>query len=773
MSLVRYFSKHIIIALISLLFTLLILAGCVYFYMEFQLPDVAALKDTQLQIPLRIYTRDEQLIAEYGAMRRNPVSLDQVPKPLLNAIVATEDQRFFEHSGIDFIGIVRALRELLITGQRTQGASTISMQVARNFFLTPEKTFSRKFKEMLLAMKIDSAFSKDKILEIYINKIYLGQHAYGVSSAAAIYYGKKLDELTLPEMAMIAGLPQAPSKENPITNPAAAKIRRDHVLERMLKLNYIDSKSYEDAIKTPIGTYYHGPKITVNAPHVAEMVRSLLYQQYGEKAYTNGFKVYTTLDGQLQQAANDALRNGLTAYERRHRGYRKPEKNLGPLPADLSAWAYALSDLPQIDEFIPVAIIKISANSITALQKNGQIITLSAKNFAWAKRYKNAAFKVGDVIRVLEKNNTWELTQIPQVQGAIVSLNPGDGAILALNGGFNDSETGYNRVVQAERQPGSNFKPFIYAAALAKGYTLATIINDAPLEINDTGDPNNPWQPQNDDKNFRGPIRMRLGLVKSINLVSIRILQMIGIPYAIDYVTHFGFDRTKLPPYLSLALGTASTTPLQIATGYAVFANGGYKITPYFIKQIQSSNAKVLFEATPPTVPGYITTTYTTASMPPRAIDSDIAYLITNTLQDVIRSGTGYAARALNRSDIAGKTGTNGGMDAWFSGFNTKIEATVWVGYDQKRLLNEYGTQAALPIWMDFMRVALSAIPEQTLAPPLDIVSAKIDSFDGLLAPPDDKNAIFEVFRADTVPTETSTDNNETGGEEDNGALLF
>lgn len=755
MSLSQYIGKHIIMTLMSLLISVLILAGCVYFYMMFQLPDVAILKDDKLQVPLRIFTNDGELIAEYGAMRRNPVTLDQVPKTLLNAIIATEDQRFFENSGVDFIGILRAARELLITGQKNQGASTISMQVARNFFLTPEKTFSRKMNEMLLALKINNTFSKEKILELYINKIYLGQHAYGVSSAAAIYYGKSLNELTLPQMAMIAGLPQAPSRGNPITNPAAAKIRRDHVLQRMLELHYIDDKSYQEAILTPVETYYHGPRITVEAPHVAEMARNVIYQRLGENGYTTGLRVYTTLNSHLQQTANDALRDGLIAYEQRHRSYRRPEKNLGPLPTDLSAWENILGDAPQTDNFIPAAVLQVKQDGILVLLANGGKITIPAAGLSWARHFRTT-IKVGDLIRILEKNGQWQLTQIPQVQGAIVSINPGNGAILALNGGFNDSDNGFNRVIQAERQPGSNFKPFIYAAALAKGYTLATIINDAPLEINDTGDPNNLWRPQNDDNTFRGPTRLRIGLVRSVNLVSIRILQMIGIPDAIDYVTQFGFDRNKLPPSLSLALGTADVTPIQIATGYATFANGGYRITPYFIDRIESEDGKTLYQAHPATVPGYAKPGVVT-QLPPRPIDPQIAYLMTSALQDVIRSGTGYAAQALKRHDIAGKTGTtNRQIDAWFSGFNPRIETTVWVGYDQPRPLAEYGGQAALPIWIDFMKVALAGTSEIILPPPNGIVSVRIDPKNGLLAQPEQENAIFEEFRADTVPQETS-----------------
>jgi penicillin-binding protein 1A len=759
MRFISYISRHALITVLSLLLSALILAGCVYFYMLFQLPDVATLKDSKLQVPLRIFTSDGQLIAEYGAMRRNPVTLDQVPTPLLNAIIATEDQRFFEHAGVDFIGILRAAKELILTGQKNQGASTISMQVARNFFLTPEKTFSRKINEILLALKINSTFSKEKILELYLNKIYLGQHAYGVSSAAAIYYGKSLNELTLAEMATIAGLPQAPSRENPITNPAAAKLRRDHVLLRLRDLKYITPAEYETAIQTPIVTHYHGPKITVSAPHVGEMVRNVLYQQFGEATYTSGLRIYTTLDSRLQEAANRALRDGVIAYERRHRTYRGPEKNLGALPADLSLWQKELGDMSQNNGFTPAAVVQLMSNGEgVALLADAEKITLPASALSLARTRKNGSLKVGDVIRILEKEGKWQLTQIPQTQGALISLDPSDGAILALHGGFNDTENGFNRAIQADRQPGSNFKPFIYAAALDKGYTLATMVNNSPLEINDTGDPNNPWRPQNDDKTFSGPTRLHVGLVRSLNLVSIRVLQMVGIPEAIDFVTKFGFERNKLPPSLSLALGTASVTPMQIAAAYTVFANGGYRVIPYFIRQIQAENGKILYQANPAVAPGYTEPgTPATQAKATQVLDPQVAYLMANTLKDVIKSGTGYAARVLKRGDIAGKTGTtNRQVDAWFSGFNRHIETTVWIGYDQPKPLHEYGGQAALPVWIDFMREALSNTPEEMLVPPEGIVSARIDPETGLLAQPDQENAIFEIFRADTVPTESS-----------------
>ncbi len=785
MNFLRYIARHMFLTLLSLLFSVLILAACVYFYMVFKLPDVEVLKDLRLQIPLRIYSADGQLMGEYGAMRRNPVTLQQVPKPLLQGLIATEDQRFFEHPGVDFIGIVRAARELVMTGQKSQGASTITMQVARNFFLTPEKTFSRKINEILLALKINSTFSKEKILELYINRIYLGQRAYGISAAAEIYYGKSLDELTLPEMAMIAGLPQAPSKENPITNPKAAKVRRDHVLQRMLELGYINKEAYHQAVVTPIATFYHGPKTTVLAPHMAEMVRNVIYQQFGDDGYTSGLSVYTTIDSRLQAMANTALRNGLVDYERRHKGYRGPEKNLGPLPKNLGLWQDALANIPTENDLIPAVVIKEEPRAIKAMLVNGGVVTISWPGMAWTRR-PNAqrVARVGDVIRILQQNDgQWQLTQMPKVEGAIVALNPDNGAVEALVGGLKDAENGLNRAIQASRQPGSSFKPFIYAAALAKGFTLSTIINDAPIAINDTGDPNNLWRPENDDGIFRGPTRLRVGLTKSINVLTVRLLQLIGIPYALDYVSRFGFDRNALPPSLSLALGTAQVTPLQMAAAYAVFANGGYRINPYFIQYIKSADGKVVYQAHPPTVAGTQVQGPAAAANPlaVRAIDADIAYLITNALQGVIQHGTGYAATVLKRQDVAGKTGTTQRqVDAWFSGFNRRIVTTVWVGYDQPKPLYEHGAQAALPVWIEFMQAALAGTPEQSLPPPDDIVTARIDPDTGQLASDPDQNAIFEVFKAANLPkegdaydTDNSDPTDDSGSPDNQNAQLW
>jgi penicillin-binding protein 1A len=751
MKFLNYIAKNSITTLLSLLISLLILAGCVYFYMVLQLPNVDALKDARLQVPLRVYSSDGKLIAEYGQMRRSPVSLAQIPKPLIEGVIATEDRRFFEHSGVDFIGLIRASKELIITGQKTQGASTITMQVARNFFLTRKKTFTRKINEILLALKINSTFSKDKILELYLNKIYLGQRAYGVAAAAQIYYGKTLDQLTLPEMAMIAGLPQAPSKDNPITDPVAAKDRRNHVLERMLEDGYINQKTYAEAIQAPITASYHGTQVGINAPYVGEMVRDAMVAQYGDAAYSDGFAVYTTVDSTLQKAANKALHDSLISYAKRH-GYNGAEANWGEASsANMADWQGRLGEAPVINELIPAVVTTVQDRSLQALLANGHTINLPWSALAWTNRPNARAIaKPGDLIRVEHADANWQLSEVPKVEGALVSLDPKNGAIYALVGGFNYEKSNFNRVTQALRQPGSSFKPFIYAAALDKGYTLATVINDAPIVLNDTGQAGHLWRPQNDDLKFYGPTRLRSALMRSSNIVTLRLLQLIGIPYAIDYATRFGFDRKQLPASLSMALGSADVTPLQMVDAYAVFANGGYRVAPYFIQSIKSGNGKVIFTAQPDTVGGN--------PAAPQVIPSDVAYLMTSALQDVIRHGTGRSALVLKRADIAGKTGTsNNQMDAWFSGYNGNIVTTAWVGYDQPQSLYEYSWRAAMPVWIEFMRNALAGQPETQYVMPSDIVMVRINPNTGLLANPDQSDAIFEMFRKATAPTQESS----------------
>lgn len=635
-------------------------AGCLltvgiavlYIYAGTHLPNVEKLKDVHLQVPLRIYSADNLLIGQFGTKRRTPVSLEKIPKPLIDAVLATEDARFYQHSGVDMISIIRAAIAVVTSGKKVQGASTITMQVARNFYLSSEKTYIRKIKEILLALKIDKEISKDTILELYLNKIYFGYRAYGVVAAAKTYYGKSLDELTLAQMAMIAGLPQAPSRNNPLANPDAALKRRNHVLLRMKEIGAIDEAQYQAAIAEADDASFHHDRIQLSAPYVAEMVRQKMVEQYGEEVYEQGLSVYTTVRSSWQIAARDALRKGLLAFDKRH-------------------------EFPQ-----------------------------------------------------------------PEVQGALVALQPNDGAIGALVGGFDYETTNFNRAVQAERQTGSSFKPFIYSAALNKGMTLATIINDAPIVQQDSGE-NKLWRPNNDNFRFYGPTPLRMGFIKSRNLISIRLLQTIGIGYTLDYLKRFGFDSDGLPHSLSLALGSGLSTPLDVARGYAVFANGGYLKEPYLIEKIVNQKGEIVFHQSP--------------ALALRVISEQNAYLMTQAMRDVIQRGTGRGAKILKRDDIAGKTGTtNDQADAWFSGFNSDVVATVWVGFDDMRSLHEFAVKAALPIWIDFMRDVLRDTPQATMPEPAGIVRARIDPATGLLAPPEQPNAIFEIFEQGTVPQQYS-----------------
>lgn len=761
------FFRGLTLSLMSICLTLFIIGGCVLFYMILQLPNIDQLKDVRLQIPLKIYTANNQLIGEFGNKRRTPVTLAQVPQPLIQAVIDTEDKRFYEHSGVDFIGLMRAAKAVFEAGRKTQGASTITMQVARNFFLTPKKTYIRKAREMLLAMKIDHEFSKNEILALYLNKVYFGQRAYGVASAAQVYYGKPLDELTLPEMAMIAGLPQAPSRDNPISNPKAAIKRRNHVLERMLDNSDLDQITYKQAIKASVTAKYHAQKIMVNAPYVAEMVRTTMVNEFGPEAYEDGIKVYTTIDAKMQQAANQSLRNGLIAYDKRH-GYRGPEAKLDQ--QDQTDWQEQLQKMPIINYLQPAAVTAVNNKSIQALLANGQLITINWSGLQWARRQLAGGYvgsqprqasdivKIGDVIRIAKQDKQWQLSQVPQVTGALVALNPKNGALLALNGGFSYVINKFNNAIQANRQPGSSFKPFIYSAALDKGFTLASIINDAPIVMADSG-ANSLWRPQNVTKKFYGPTRLRVGLIKSRNLVSIRLLQDISINYAINYIQRFGFNPDNLPQSLSLALGSATISPLELAAGYAVFANGGYQVTPFLINKVTDENGKILFQAYPATAPTNATQLTGIPNQPAtQVITPQNAYLITDALKGVIRQGTGRLALALNRSDLAGKTGTtNNRVDAWFAGFNGDVVATVWVGLKQPATIYEYGAQAALPIWMDFIKNSLQGKAQNSMSRPPGIVTVRIDPKTGLLPYPGQKTAIFEMFRKQNVPQQRAS----------------
>ena len=771
-----YFWRKGLWALVSLFFLLLVCASLLYLYAASQLPNVDSLKTVKLQVPLRIYSQEGLLIQEYGEKRRIPLTYEQIPQTLVRALLATEDQRFFDHPGVDVFGLARATVRMIQTGTKSQGGSTITMQVARNFFLNRKKTFLRKFNEIMLAIKIDRELSKEKILELYLNKIYLGNRAYGVGAAAKIYYGKPLQELNIAQLAMIAGLPQAPSTQNPIANPIAAKKRRDHVLDRLLEEKYITEAQYNEAISEPITETYHGTNLEVSAPYVAEMIRQSLYDHFGQDAYTKGYKVYTTIKGPLQNAANQIIEENLLAYDRRH-GYRGPVASISKLALASPEKIHALlKTYPVVNDLQPVVVLSVAAQEASVTTIDGQTITIPWQGLSWAKAALNKGWvgkaptqalqvvSVGDIVYVRYHNNQWQLTQIPQVEGALVALNPSNGAIESLVGGFNFQKSKFNRVTQSSRQPGSSFKPFIYAAALNKGYTLATLVNDAPIVVDDPSQANL-WRPHNDNLTFNGPTRLKEALVRSRNLVSIRILDDIGINYAIDFVSQFGFQKANLPHALSLALGSLSVSPMDLTAAYAVFANGGYKIEPYLIDHITNSDGQVLLQAK-------ATNVYSTSAgnnqdpdtAAPRVIPEDIAFLMNSALMGVIKHGTAQEASVLNRNDLAGKTGTtNEQVDAWFAGYNPDLVVTTWVGFDTPHPLHEYAARLALPIWIDFMKIALRGVPEHAIKQPDDVVTVRINPGNGLLAKSTQTNAITEYFREADIPTADEGSSNEPG----------
>lgn len=789
--------KNLFRILISIITSLGMAAICglvvVLLYTNAKLPPVNVLEDIKLQVPLRIYTSDGKLIGEFGEKRRDPIKIKEVPEKLVQAILATEDRRFYEHKGVDVRGMARATVNLLVSGTKSQGASTITMQVARNFFLTRKKTFWRKLNEILLAVKIEKELPKDKILELYLNKIYFGKRAYGVQAAAQVYYGLNVNELSLAQMAMLAGLPQAPSSINPINNPDAALKRRTHVLKRMYHYGFINKKEYTQAVNAPIKTHYHGTTVELDAPFVAEMARQELVDKYGQNAYTDGLVAYTTIDSTLQKKAESAIYEGLLEYDKRH-GFRGAVEHLKTKNIDLHNWANQLLRFPKTNTLMPAAVLSVSDNAIQVLMPNQKKVTVPFSSMTWAQKklgplseelgpIPSAPSQVvskGDIIYVELRQGNWLFSQYPEVEGALVALHPKNGAILSMVGGFNFYTSNFNRATQSTRQAGSNFKPFIYAAALEHGFTAASIVNDAPIVYKNIN-ADEVWRPQNDNHHFYGPTRLRIGLTKSRNLVSIRLLQAVGIGKALAVIERFGFKKENLPRTLSLALGTIATSPLEIATGYASFANGGYKVNPHLIKRIYDSQNNIIYTANPaaacpeceeleeegidlmPDAPNAIDKLidYSTKSLSKpsaeRILDPQTSYIMTSMLQDAILTGTGRKALALNRPDLAGKTGTtNNHLDAWYTGYNQSLVTSVWVGYDEPRTLDEYGAQAALPIWMKYMGAALEGIPQTKLPQPRGIVSVKIDPRTGLLAYPGQANAIFEVFRKETVPSHTA-----------------
>ncbi|MCF7966489.1 MAG: penicillin-binding protein 1A [Methylobacter tundripaludum] len=724
------------------------------------LPDVKTLHNVQYQTPLSVYSADNLLIAQFGEKKRAPVNIEEVPPQLINAFIAAEDDSFYQHPGVDFKGLLRAGLHLALTGKKKQGGSTITMQVTRNFLLSSEKTYTRKLKEIMLALKIEREYPKNKILELYLNQIFMGHRAYGVAAAAQVYYGKSLSELNLAEYAMIAGLPKAPSTYNPITNEARAIERRNYVLHRMLELNHISQQEYEDASGQPSTAKLQTVSPEISALYFAEMVRQKIFELYGEQAYTSGFKVYTTINGTLQSTANQALNNTLHAYDQRH-GYRHLRTRTSNFN-EASAPAHAprllpVGELPVIGDTLPATVLRVKDNIATAALQDRSVIEIPSENIKWTGNSIANLLKTGDIIRVRQlQNNTWALTQVPEVEGAFVSLNPANGAILALTGGFDFYRNKYNRATQSKRQPGSGFKPIIYTTALEQGYTAASLINDAPIVIDIPGQENE-WRPENYNKKFYGPTSIRAAITHSRNIISIRLLQEMGVEKAVATALRFGFTEEQIPKTLSLALGSGYASPLQMARVYATFANGGFLITPYFIERIESNEGEIIYQAKPKTpCPSCDSSEELKRNYAPRIITPQICFLMNSLLRDVVQHGTATDAKVLGRQDLAGKTGTtNEQRDAWFNGYTQSNVATAWVGFDDFSPLGnrETGGVAALPMWIEFMQTALKDTPDTPLEAPEGIVKAFINPETGLLTEAANKDGIWEYFQADRVPT--------------------
>ncbi|MFO7704258.1 MAG: penicillin-binding protein 1A [Halopseudomonas sp.] len=777
------FLKILLWSLLALISAPIMGLTAIALYLSPGLPDVETLRNVQLQTPLRIYSTDNKLIAQFGEMRRIPISYGQVPEDFINAILAAEDDNFLNHHGVDPKSLMRAVSELVKTGSIQTGGSTITMQVAKNYFLTSDRVFSRKLNEILLALQIERSLNKREIFELYVNKIYLGNRAYGIEAAAQVYYGRSIDELALADLAMIAGLPKAPSRYNPISNPERTLLRRDWILGRMLSLGYIDQAEHDQAVASPITATNHGTNPELEAPYVAEMARLEMLSKYGEKAYSNGYHVYTTVNSELQTLANTALRSGLMSYDQRH-GYRGPEaRHPQSSPAE---WPDLLKDYRGLGGLHPAVVSSVADDKVTLLLRGGALGEIAWEAMRWARPYLSAnsmgpnpskpadVLAVGDIVRVVPLEGIqFRLSQVPEAQSALVALSPQDGAIQALIGGFSYVQSNYNRVTQAQRQPGSSFKPFLYAAALDHGYNPASMVNDAPLVVLDNY-LDSAWRPQNSGGDFLGPIRLREALYRSRNLVSIRLMQDLGVDKSLSYIERFGFSRSDLPRNLSASLGTPELTPLQIAQGYTVIANGGYAVQPYLIERIEDHRGQIL-EVSAAAVTAdareihqqrlsrYVQAgkfAETAAILPElpaakKVVDPRTTYQLTSMLQDVITRGTAIRAKALQRGDLAGKTGTtNDQKDAWFAGYNGDFVTVSWVGFDQPSTLGrrEYGGTAALPIWMDFMAGALDGRPEHSQPMPEGLTSVRIDPANGRAARPGASGGFFEVFKEEDAP---------------------
>jgi penicillin-binding protein 1A len=791
-------------SLLGLILTGVIAVAGLVMYLLPELPSTDNIMDIPLSVPMRVFTADNELIAEFGEKRRQPITIDEAPPLLINAILSTEDANFYHHSGVDFLGILRAVVANFSSGGHGQGASTITMQVARNYFLTPEKTYRRKLKEVLLSFKLENQLTKNQILELYLNKIFLGHRAYGFGAAAEVYYGKPLGELDLSQLAMLAGLPKAPSRDNPISNPERAQSRRNHVLNRMLQLEFISTEQHKLAHSQPVTASRHSTSPDVRAPYIAEMVRDFMFDRYADAAYTTGYRVFTTVNAKFQRSADDSLFNGLVLYDERH-GFRG---RIGSVeindPALEDTPSTLFKDYPTVGKLIPAVILDVQDNVFTALTHGNQTVSVAKDNYKWARKYLDAdhrgpAIKKasdivarGDIVYLRHiKDEQWRLSQLPGVEGALVSLNPDNGAILALSGGFNFYASKFNRVTQARRQPGSNIKPFIYSAALENGFTAASLISGAPVVIRDSN-LGSSWRPENYSKKFFGKIRMREALTRSLNLVSVRLLRSVGIETTRDYLSNFGFQKEHLPNNLTLALGSASLLPIEVARGYSVFANGGFLIEPYLVQRVESGHGTIEYEATPVTPcvlcpsPEKYSHTQDVAiddapdsdetgeklnnriiginvdqekpslDHAPWATSRENAFIVSSMLQSVIQSGTGRRARSLGRTDISGKTGTtNEQRDAWFSGFGPGVETTVWVGFDQPAPLGrkEVGGRAALPVWIDYMAVALADKPVTLTEIPTGIEPSYVSKKTGKAVPQSNRSAYLEYFMAGTEPS--------------------
>ncbi len=780
----RPIKKIVVIAALVLLLLVLVLGGWAYYEVaaiKAELPSVQSLREPNLGAPLRIYSIDDKLIGEFGAERRSPLAYEQFPQQVIQAFLAAEDDQFFVHNGVDYWGLLRAALKLAATGEKRQGGSTITMQLARNVFLSPERSYTRKIKEILLAQKIERELTKERILEIYLNRIFLGTRAYGVAAAAYVYFGKTVEELSLSETAVLAALPKAPSALNPIANPKRSLERRDYVLRRMHSLRFIDDAAFAQARAEPVLAQEHAPTVELDAGYVAEMVRAEMVSKYGDAAYTAGYKVVTTIDSTRQALANTALRSKLLDYEERH-GYPGAEARLDEEvvrslaqqpPAQNQGVLRALRARATVAGLPAAVVTGVEPARISVYSREWGAAVIEAKGLAWAG--KQLKLKVGDIARIRRGNgkaaDSLRLSQLPGVQGAFVALDPRDGAIEALIGGYDFSSGKFNRVTQAKRQAGSGFKPFLYAAAVSRRFTPASIFIDAPVVL-DEAPSKNAWRPANYDNDFKGPMRLREALVQSRNLVSIRVLQAVGMSTALNYFQNFGLDKKSLPRDLTLALGSASLSPLEVVRGYAVIANGGFLIEPYVIQKISDASGQVLYQARPvkacPECPPEIQAGDPTAQLARRTLDPQTVYMVTSMMHDVVVRGTGAAVNSLGRQDLAGKTGTsNDETDAWFNGFQPTLVASAWVGYDHPASLGkgEVGSRAALPIWMDFMKSALKGVAEMPLVPPAGMTTVRINAVNGKLATELSERVVSETLPIDRLPPEDNGLTSDQDGE--------